>query len=253
MIRTKQKLQNLCNAGVKFTVGAGADLKLSRPRNLKAYEYFLKGIYHLQRRNQQDVLTAGKMFEEAINFDPNFGAAYRWLGFVHTDEVWFRITKSPEKTLEQAEQAAQRAIALTPDLPPPYPLLSQISLLKRDFDNAILYGEKAIEFSRNEAGSYFVLGMALRNAGRFEEAVMKIETALRLAPLRPLNFINNLASGEVSTLLDLRLTTPNALTVGVGVAQAELGRCRSGATTSCARLWTVSCQSRSFPKRCARC
>jgi adenylate cyclase len=182
---------------VKFTVGAGADLKFSRPRNLKAYEYYLKGIYHIQRRNQQDVLTAGKMYEEAINLDPNFGAAYRGLGFVHTDEVWFRMTKSPEKTLEQAEQAAQKCIALTPDQPPPYPLLSQISLLKKDLDNAILYGEKAIELSPNEAMCYLSMGLALRYAGRFEEAIMNLETALRLAPLRPINFVNNLAASHL--------------------------------------------------------
>jgi adenylate cyclase len=182
---------------VKFTVGAGADLKFSRPRNLKAYEYYLKGIYHIQRRNQQDVLTAGKMYEEAINLDPNFGAAYRGLGYVHTDEVWFRMTKSPEKTLEQAEQAAQKCIALTPDQPPPYPLLSQISLLKKDLDNAILYGEKAIELSPNEAMCYLSMGLALRYAGRFEEAIMNLETALRLAPLRPINFVNNLAASHL--------------------------------------------------------
>jgi len=178
----------------EFTVGAAADLKFSRPSNLKAYEYYLKGIYHIQRRNPQDILTAGKMYEEAIKLDPNFAAAYRGLGFVHTDKVWFRMTNSPEKSIEQAEQAAQKSIDLSPGQPPPYPLLIQISLLKKDLDSAILYGEKAIELSPNEAYCYFSLGLALRNAGRYEEAIMNIETALRLAPLRPLNFVNNLAA-----------------------------------------------------------
>jgi adenylate cyclase len=182
---------------VKFTLGAAASLKYSRPSNLKAYEYYLKGLYHQQQRTQQGVLTAGQMFEEAINLDPNFGVAYRSLGFVHADEVWFRMTKSPEKSLEQAEQAAKKYIALTPDQPSPYPLLSMISLLKKDLDKAILYGEKAIELSPNEAMCYLSLGMALRNVGRHEEAIMNLETALKLAPLRPLNFVNNLAWSRV--------------------------------------------------------
>jgi adenylate cyclase len=190
-------MEVLAAVNVKFGGFTAGSLKYSRPSNLKAYEYYLKGIYHIQRRNQQDVLTAGKMFEEAINFDPNFGAAYRGLGFVHTDKVWFRMTNSPEKSLEQAEAAAQKCIALTPDQPPPYPLLSQISLLKKDLDNAILYGEKAIELSPNEAGCYLSMGLALRYAGRFEEAIMNLETALRLAPLRPLNFVNNLAASHL--------------------------------------------------------
>jgi TolB-like protein/Flp pilus assembly protein TadD len=178
---------------VKLTLGTGASLKYSRPSNLKAYEYYLKGLYHQSRRNQQDLITAGQMFEEAINHDPNFAAAYRSLGFVHADEVWFRMTKSPEKSIEQAEQAAKKFITLTPNQPPPYPLLSMISLLKKDLDNAILYGEKAIEFNPNESMCYLSMGLALRMAGRYEEAITNLQTALRLAPLRPLNFVNNLA------------------------------------------------------------
>jgi adenylate cyclase len=133
------------------------------------------------------------MFEEALNHDPNFAAAYRSLGFVHADEVWFRMTKSPEKSIEQAEQAAKKFITLTPNQPPPYPLLSMISLLKKDLDDAILYGEKAIEFNPNESMCYLSMGLALRMAGRNEEAITNLQNALRLAPLRPLNFVNNLA------------------------------------------------------------
>ena len=178
---------------VKFMVGASASIKFSRPNNLQAYEYYLKGTYHIYRRTPQDSLTARQMFQESINLDPNFGVAFRGLGYALADEVWFRTTKSAEKSIEQAEQAAENFIALTPDQPPPYPLLSQLSVLKKDWDNAILYGEKAIELNPNEAQAYFSLGMALRIAGRYEEAIVNIETALRLAPLNPLHYVNNLA------------------------------------------------------------
>ena len=72
-----------------------------------------------------------------------------------------------------------------------------ISLLKKDLDDAILYGEKAINVSPNEAMCYLSMGMALRMAGRYEEAIMNLETALRLAPLRPLNFVNILAASHL--------------------------------------------------------
>ena len=179
---------------VKFTVmGTSASLKLARPNNLKAYEYYLKGTYHIYRRTPQDSLVARQMFEEAINIDPNFAGAFRGIGFAHADEVWFRTTKSAEKSIEQAELAAQKCGALNPGQLPPYPLLCQLSVLKKDWDNAILYGEKAIELNPNEAQAYLSLGMALRFAERYEEAIVNLETALRLAPLRPLNCVNNLA------------------------------------------------------------
>jgi adenylate cyclase len=109
------------------------------------------------------------------------------------DEIWFRITKSPDKSIEKAEQAAKKCTALAPDQSPPYGLLSNISLMKNDFDNAILLGEKAVQDNPNESGYYLSLGLALRSAGRYEEANVILETALRLNPLRPLPYINNLA------------------------------------------------------------
>ena len=69
--------------------------------------------------------------------------------------------------------------------------------MKKDMDNAILYGEKAIELNPNDAGCYFSLGMVLRNAGRYQEAIKCLETALRLAPLRPLPYVNNLAASHM--------------------------------------------------------
>jgi adenylate cyclase len=174
-------------------VGSSASLKFSRPSNLKAYEYYLKGIYHIYQRTPQDSIVARQMFMEAINIDPNFGIAYRGIGFAYADEVWFRTTKSAQKSIELAEQAAHKCGALTPDQIPPYPLLCQLSILKKDWNNAILYGEKSIELNPNEAQAYFSLGIALRTAGRYEEANLRLETALRLSPLRPLNYVNNLA------------------------------------------------------------
>lgn len=64
--------------------------------------------------------------------------------------------------------------------------------MKKDFDNAILFGEKAVRSSPNDSGYYLSLGMALRSAGRYEEAIVSLETALRLNPLRPLPYVNNL-------------------------------------------------------------
>jgi adenylate cyclase len=183
---------------VKYIAGfsdsnISTSLRDYRPSNLRAYESYLKGVHHFYRRTKQDAISARHLFEEAINLDPNYKAAYISLGFAYLDEIWFRITDSPEKSIEKAENAAQKCTALTPDQPPPYGLLSQISVLKKDFDNAILYGEKAVETSPNDGGYYLSLGLALRSAGRYEEAIVNLETALRLNPPRPLPYVNNLA------------------------------------------------------------
>jgi adenylate cyclase len=183
---------------VKFMAGfsgttLSASLKHYRPSNLKAYESYTKGVYHFHRRTPKDSIAARQLFEETINLDPEFAVAYSSLGLAYLDEVWFRITKSPEKSIEQAEQMAQKTIALTPDQPPPYNLLSFISRAKKDYDNTVLYAEKALESSPKDTSGYYVLGSALLSAGRYEEAIVKLETALRLVPVPPLTYVNNLA------------------------------------------------------------
>ena len=183
---------------VKFMAGfsgttLSASLKHYRPSNLKAYESYTKGVYHFHRRTPKDSIAARQLFEETINLDSEFAVAYSSLGLAYLDEVWFRITKSPEKSIEQAEQMAQKTIALTPDQPPPYNLLSFISRAKKDYDNTVLYAEKALESSPKDTSGYYILGSALLSAGRYEEAIVKLETALRLVPVPPLTYVNNLA------------------------------------------------------------
>lgn len=184
--------------GVKFLPGVtetnlSISLKQYRPSNLKAYEAYLKGFNLFFRRTKADSIAARKLFEEAVALDPNFTQAYRSLGFAYLDEVWFGFTKTPERSIEQAEKAAQKSMELSPDQPPPHGLLSMISLLKKDYDDAVAHAEKAVDLSPNDPGSYFSLCLALRFFGRFEEAIKAQETAFRLSPLRPLTWINNLA------------------------------------------------------------
>jgi adenylate cyclase len=184
-------MEVMAAVNVKFSGFITGSLKYSRPSNLKAYEYFLKGLHYHFGRKQQDIIPARQMFEEAIKLDANYGIAYRWLGFVCLDEINFRMTKSFEKSIEQAEQAAQKSWEVDPEHPP-YALMSAISRTKKDFDNAVLYAEKAVELDPNNAGIYFTVGVAYMLAGRYEEAIENFETSLRLAPVRPPNYLVNL-------------------------------------------------------------
>jgi TolB-like protein len=177
---------------VKITGSTTGSLEYSRPNNLQAYEYYLKGVYYHLGRKKEDINLAHQMFEEAINRDPAFGSAYRFLGFVYCDEFIFRTTKTPEESLEKAEKAAQKALKVDPNYPP-YTLWSQISRLKKDYEDAIVNARKGVEQEPNEPYRYFFLSLALFNANLFEEAISAMETALQLTRLPPVNLLSQLA------------------------------------------------------------
>jgi adenylate cyclase len=177
---------------VQITGYATGALKYSRPTNLKAYEHYLRGLYYHLGRRTEDVQRAGQSFEEAIQIDPNFGRAYTWLANTYLDEIDLRLTTQRDQVLEKAEQAVSRALAVDPDYPP-YGTLSRISRLKKDMETAIVYGRKSVQQAPNDSGRHYMLCLALDGGEKFEEGVASCETALRLAPFRPVNYVLQLA------------------------------------------------------------
>jgi adenylate cyclase len=182
----------MSSLNVKMTGFQLASLSYSRPKNLDAYELYLKGMFYHLSRKKQDIPMAHQALAEALKIDPDYGPAYRVLGFVYCDEVIFRTTKTPGKSLENAEQMAQKALEVDPDYPP-YTLRSQISRLRKNYDDAIVNAKKGIELEPNEPYRYFFLSLAQRDANLFEDAIPPIKTALQLARFRPVNFLNQLA------------------------------------------------------------
>ena len=162
-------------------------------KSLKAYEKFLKGFEIYFRRTEEDILYARKIFKEAIALDPEYGAAYVMLGHTHLDDIWYNRTKDRAKSLQTAEQLAQKAIELTGQDDFNLRLLSSIFMLRKQYDKAIIEIQKAIELSPNSAQSYFVYGTVLRFAGRNDEAIPIFKKAIRLNPVTPITYLNMLA------------------------------------------------------------
>jgi adenylate cyclase len=177
---------------VQITGYATGGLKYSRPNNLKAYEHYLRGLYYHLGRRPEDVQRARQSLEEAIHIDPNFGRAYTWLAHTYLDEIELRLTTQREQVMEKAELAVRTALAVDPDYPP-YGALSRISRLKKDMETAILYGRKSVQQAPNDSGRHYMLCLALSRGEEFEESIAPCETALRLAPFRPVNYVLELA------------------------------------------------------------
>ena len=178
---------------VELTAADLGRLSSIKTTNLKAYEKFLKGNEHLFRRTEADVLEARRLAQEAIALDPEYGVAYVLLGWTHLDDVWFYRTKDRAKSLQTAEQLAQRAIDLSGQSAVTHRLLSSVFLLRKQYEKAIVEAQKAVELNPNSANSNFIYGMVLRCAERYDEAIPVLKKAIRLNPVTPINYLNNLA------------------------------------------------------------
>jgi adenylate cyclase len=120
-----------------------------------------------------------------IPLDPYCTSAYELMAYAHLRNVWFGRTTSPEKSLDLAQQLAQKGIALDESNPRPRAVLGLVYLMKRHYEEAIAEGERAVALDPNNPNISLILwplSWTLRYAGRLEEAIMVQKKALDLNP-----------------------------------------------------------------------
>jgi adenylate cyclase len=121
-----------------------------------------------------------RLLEGAIARDPNFAAAYAELSWVH-HQAW-ELGWSGVASRELALELAQKAVALDESLPEGHARLAWAHLWRRQYDDAIAEGRRAIAIDPNYADGYLLLSHILIYAGEAEEGV---EIAIQGMPLDP--------------------------------------------------------------------
>jgi adenylate cyclase len=178
---------------VKLTVDELGRIYAIKTKNIKAYEKYLLGYEHLQRRTEGDSQQAKMLAEEAISLDPEYGAPYLLLAQTYLEDVWYYKSKPVAESLETAESLVQKAVKLSGQDSTAHQILCSVYFLRLQYDQAIEEAKKAINLSPNSAEANFYYGQALRMAGRFDEAIVALNNAIRLNPVTPLSYTNNLA------------------------------------------------------------
>jgi adenylate cyclase len=171
---------------VELTVGEDARLYGQTTDNFEAYLKFLQGNAHLMRLNKDATILARKMFKEAVALDPNFIFAYVNLAWTHTFDAAYGWAKSRVKSLEAAEEFAQKALSLDDSFAGTYGVLGSVQLNKGNLKEAVALREKAIALAPNSANYHALLGIALLfTRNRTERAIKELKIANRLDPFPP--------------------------------------------------------------------
>jgi tetratricopeptide (TPR) repeat protein len=179
---------------VKLTASERKRLGRSSTTNLDAYEYFLRGLEsYYSRRTQETNFQARGLFAQAITLDPQFAAAHAWLGRTHVVE-WLCQWTDDWQTLEHAETFAQQAIVLEAAQPTAHATLAYVYIAKKQYEQAIVAAEKAVELDPNDPDACLTLSEVLCYGGeRLPEALSLVEKAMRLNPHYPVSYLSALA------------------------------------------------------------
>lgn len=175
---------------LKLTAGDQQRLASEQTHNLEAYDCFLRGREHMWRLTKEQNIQGQQLLQRAIDLDPKFAPAHAFLAVTHALGYVNQWSQSPSKSLEQAIEAATRAVALDDRYPYAHWALGVVNLYLRRLDVAIREAERVIALAPNLAEGHESLGNALHYAGRSDEALLSFERAMALNPYYPDIFLH---------------------------------------------------------------
>jgi serine/threonine-protein kinase len=199
-------------------------LAVAGPVDPEVHDAYLKGSYHSGRLTREDLDTAQRYFELALEKDPSYAPAYVGLSGVWGSRSQMGYTP-PHEAQPKAMELAQKAIALDDSSARTHRrLASHKTWGKWDWAGAEPEWRRALELDPNAAGAHAFFAHFLMITGRIDEAVPHSERAIELDPY------NALFHGLYSMVLegagrydDAIAAARTALTMQPGLAPAAAG------------------------------
>ena len=144
--------------------------------NAQAYDLFLRGRSYARRQVRQDLEFALQLFENAVAQDPGFALAYAAMANVCA--VYHYLFGREASWLERAREAAEKAIALQPDLPEARVAQAWILYASGDYEETVRVVRSVIERKRDTESAYYLLLRALFSSGQYQEVAAVAEAAI---------------------------------------------------------------------------
>jgi len=152
----------------------------------EAYEAYLKGTYHWQMLTPKNLDMAERYFEQALQKDPSYAAAYAGLAWVWGVRQQIQVS-SPSEAGPKGKAAAERAIALDESSDVAHEALAVISTWSDwDWQVAEREWQRTFELNPNNASAHAYYAHFLAIMGRAGEAVDHAERSIELDPYNPL-------------------------------------------------------------------
>jgi tetratricopeptide (TPR) repeat protein len=155
----------------------------ARPVDPVAYDLYLQGRYHWNKRTAEELGKAVGYFERAIALDPTYAAAHAGLADTYA-LLGFYGYASQKPAFAKARAEAERSLSLDQNLAAAHASLGVVMRFQWD-ERGGQELRHAIELNPSYATAHQWLYYYLLSAGRLEEAGEHLHTARQLDPLSP--------------------------------------------------------------------
>jgi len=181
-------VRSLCDALLSATLPTR-----SASLNSEAYQLYLRGHFHWNRRSPEEFRKAIAFFQQAIAVEPDYALAFTGLANCYSLlPIYDRLSRATE-TMPQARTAILKALAIDDGLAEAHASLGLIlALFDFEWVAAERQYQRAIELSPNSPVPHQWYGELLVNTGRLDAGLAE---GRRAVDLDPLSQVANLALG----------------------------------------------------------
>jgi adenylate cyclase len=157
-------------------------------KGLDCYLKAMEARTYIQLLSIPDTIKARQVIEKAIGMCQGVPIFYRLLAVVNLNETWLGISKSRQESLERATELLQKVLAMDENDADAHGVLSQVYTHKREYDKAVSEAEKGVTLHPGSSWAIYRYAQALNNANRAEQSVPLFEKAVRRNPIGPALF-----------------------------------------------------------------
>ena len=173
---------------LKVELLEGEREKLTRryTRNEEAYQLYLKGRYHWNRRYPKDMILAVDYFQRAIDKDPGYALPLGGIADVFNMLAEFGFIP-PQEAYLKSKALLQKALEIDDSLSEIYSSLALITYCYEwDLPAAERYAVRSIKLNPQNMFAHATYGEILGSLGRYEDALEEAKRAIETEPLSSL-------------------------------------------------------------------
>jgi adenylate cyclase len=167
------------------------------PERLDAWEAYQRGLWHFNKFGAEENQTAQTFFRRAIELDPNFAPGHYGLALALQWDIWHYSMRPFSEVQGLPLEEARIAVSLDDKDAMAHAVLAHMRMWAGEWEVAIAEARTACLLNPNSAFVNSMLGCVLGFGGYREEALNRLQQAMRASPHDPLTWLWTLWTGVV--------------------------------------------------------
>jgi TolB-like protein/DNA-binding winged helix-turn-helix (wHTH) protein/Tfp pilus assembly protein PilF len=167
---------------LKLTGAQEQQLTKRATQNPQAYQLYLNGLFYRRRGGIENLRKALDYYNQAVTLDPRFALAFAGMADIHNNLNSMDVV-DPKEASAQARTAVEKALELDETLAEAHIELAMLKMFEWDWPGAEREYKRAIELNSNLAWAHLTYGNYLMAMERHTEALAEFKRTQELDPL----------------------------------------------------------------------